>query len=161
MSDKQDKKDVVETEIFEEMENDLEISDLIPKFNINTDVQDGPDTCIITDQAVLGIFKDTIDEITVQSNQIDGTLNNFLEMATNGGDASSATKEAIVNLYKTKIDAIDKKIKIADLMTRIKLRERDTFPRYLAQNNNVKIEASVGPSSKTRQLDLIKSLNNK
>jgi len=68
-------------------------------------------------------------------------------------DASSASKEAIVNLLKIKTDTADKMAKIADLMTRIKLKERDTFPRYLAaqQNNKVIIEGS--------KREMIKSLN--
>jgi hypothetical protein len=74
-------------------------------------------------------------------------------MVMNDGDASSASKEAIVNLLKSKSDISDKMSKIADLKTRIKLKDKDTFPRYLAaqQNNKVVIEGS--------HRDLIKSVN--
>jgi hypothetical protein len=74
-------------------------------------------------------------------------------MVMNDGDASSASKEAIVNLLKIKSDISDKKAKIADLETRIKLKEKDTFPRYLAahQQNNVVIEGS--------KREMIKSIN--
>ena len=58
-----------------------------------------------------------------------------------------------VNLIKIKSDTADKMSKVADLMTRIKLKEKDTFPRYLAaqQNNKVVIEGS--------KRDLLKSIN--
>jgi hypothetical protein len=74
-------------------------------------------------------------------------------MATNDGDSSSATKEAVVGLMKIKTDMSDKMSKVADLMTRIKLKDKDTFPRYLAQqqNNKVVIEGS--------HRDLLKSIN--
>jgi hypothetical protein len=74
-------------------------------------------------------------------------------MVINDGDASSASKEAIVNLMKIKSDTADKMSKVADLMTRIKLKDKDTFPRYLAaqQNNKVVIEGS--------KRDLLKSIN--
>jgi hypothetical protein len=80
-------------------------------------------------------------------------LANFIEMVMNEGDASSASKEAIVNLMKIKSDTSDKMAKVADLMTRIKLKEKDTFPRYLAaqQNNKVVIEGS--------KREMIKSIN--
>lgn len=74
-------------------------------------------------------------------------------MVINDGDASSASKEAIVNLVKIKSDTADKMSKVADLMTRIKLKDKDTFPRYLAaqQNNKVVIEGS--------KRDLLKSIS--
>jgi len=69
----------------------------------------------------------------------------------NEGDASSSSKEAIVNLLKINTDVNDKMSKIADLRTRMKLKEKDTFPRYLAasQQNNVVIEGSKRDMLKT------------
>ena len=76
---------------------------------------------------------------------LDEVLVNFIDMVMNEGDSTSASKEAIVNLIKVKSDASDKMAKVADLMTRIKLKDRDTFPRYLAaqQNNKITIENSA------------------
>jgi len=75
-------------------------------------------------------------------------------MVINEGDATSASKEALVNLVKIKSETADKMTKIADLMTRIKLKERDTFPRYLAaqQKNTIQI------SSSSSDRDLIKKI---
>ena len=65
-------------------------------------------------------------------------------------DPTKTSKEAIVNLIKIKSDVNDKMAKIADLRTRIKLKEKDTYPRYLAaQQNNVVIEGSKREMIKT------------
>jgi hypothetical protein len=74
-------------------------------------------------------------------------------MVMNDGESSSASKEAIVNLLKIKSETNDKMAKVADLMTRIKLKEKDTFPRYLAaqQQNHITIESG--------KRDVLKSIN--
>jgi len=75
----------------------------------------------------------------------------------NDGDATSSTKEALVNLIKIKSDMSDKMSKVADLMTRIKLKERDTFPKYLAaqQNNTI----NIGNNGNNSRRSLIEALN--
>ena len=62
-------------------------------------------------------------------------------MVFNEGDSTTSSKEAVVNLIKLRSEQSDKMTKVADLMTRIKLKERDTFPRYMAasQNNTINI----------------------
>ena len=78
-------------------------------------------------------------------------------MVMNDGDATSSTKEALVNLIKIKSDMSDKMSKVADLMTRIKLKERDTFPKYLAaqQNNTI----NIGNNGNNSRRSLIEALN--
>jgi hypothetical protein len=51
----------------------------------------------------------------------------------------------------------DKMSKVADLMTRIKLKERDTFPKYLAaqQNNTI----NIGNNGNNSRRSLIEALN--
>jgi uncharacterized protein Yka (UPF0111/DUF47 family) len=74
-------------------------------------------------------------------------------MVFNGGDSTTSSKEALINLIKVKSDTADKMSKIADLMTRIKLKERDTFPRYLAASQNNTI--NVGDGAKRALLEAI------
>ena len=52
-------------------------------------------------------------------------------MVLNGGDASTSSKEALVNLLKIKSDTADKMAKIADLMTRLKMKERSTYELWM------------------------------
>lgn len=72
------------------------------------------------------------------SEQIDDVLKNFIDMVMNEGDSSGSTKEAVVNLIKTKSDLADKKIKVMDLMMRSYLKETNTMPKVLAATQNNK-----------------------
>lgn len=132
---------------------DLNVELLLPSSNSNQQIIPEPQECIVKDEQILGLYEEILENCREDRKSADTVLNNFLDMIMNDGDASSASKEAAVNLVKIKSDTSDKMAKIADLMTRIKLKEKDTFPRYLAQqtNNKVVIEGS--------QRELIKSVN--
>ncbi len=127
---------------------------LVPEMEvkISTGIEE---ECIISDSKLVGLYDEVLDNLRQDRITADGILGDFLEMVMNGGDGSSASKEAIVNLIKTKMEVAGKMRDVAELMTRIKLKDRDTFPRYLAaqQNNKITIE-----TSKTKR-DLIKTLN--
>lgn len=133
-----------EEEVSSEMADvfeDLEVESIIPSMKVS-DVVPEEKPCIVSDDDILGLYHEIIDNCRADRQQADDLLLQFLDMVMNDGESSSASKEAIVNLMKNKTDINDKMAKIADLMTRIKLKERDTFPRYLAaqQNNKVVIE---------------------
>lgn len=134
----------IEENVSEDMADifdDLEVESIIPSMRIDDTIQEEK-PCIVKDDEILGLYNEIIDNCRNDRQQADELLLQFLDMVLNDGESSSATKEAIVNLMKNKSDINDKMAKIADLMTRIKLKERDTFPRYLAaqQNNKVIIE---------------------
>lgn len=119
--------------------------DLIPNMVVNEKKEEADnEPCIIEDDQLLGVYDEILENCRKDREGIDEVLANFLDMVFNDGDSTSATKEGIVNLMKAKSDISDKMSKIADLMTRIKLKSKDTFPRYLAahQHNNVKIESN-------------------
>jgi len=132
---------------------DVDVEDLLPTMNVSNKMVEQEQMSIVADDDILGLYKEILKNCRSDREGIDEVLVNFINMVMNDGDASSASKEAIVNLLKVKTDTSDKMSKIADLMTRIKLKERDTFPRYLAaqQNNKVYIEGS--------KREMIKSLN--
>jgi hypothetical protein len=81
-------------------------------------------------------------------------------MVINQGDSTTSSKEALVNLIKIRSDIPDKMTKVADLMTRVKLKERDTYKPYLSahQTNNVVIE---GGGERRALLDAIKKAKKK
>lgn len=147
----------VETEIapelVEELDvfDDMEIDNLIPSMNVTADVEVPEKECIVKDDEILGLYEEILENCRKDRESIGGVLTNFLDMVMNDGDASSASKEAIVNLIKINTDVNDKMAKVADLKTRIKLKEKDTYPRYLAaqQNNKVVIEGSKREMIKT------------
>lgn len=124
--------------------DDIDVDALIPKMNVNPQDIAPQEECIVGDQQILGLYDEILENSRKDRQHIDEILANFVDMVMNDGESSSASKEAIVNLLKIKSETNDKMAKVADLMTRIKLKERDTYPRYLAaqQNNKVVIENS-------------------
>jgi hypothetical protein len=134
---------------------DMDVEMILPTMNVSKELTSGSDDkeCIVKDENLLGLYDEILTNCRDDRSKVDEILSTFLEMVINDGDASSASKEAIVNLMKIKSDTADKMSKVADLMTRLKLKDKDTFPRYLAaqQNNKVVIEGS--------KRDLLKSIN--
>lgn len=126
-----------------------EIEKIVPPISIDVPKNE-QETNIVSDEMILGVYGEVLEDVRSDKNQIDETLNNFLNMVINDGDTSTSTKEAIVNLLKLKAEQSDKKTKIADLMTRIKLKEKDTFPKYLAANQTNNI--NIGGGSTKREL---------
>lgn len=146
------KEDEVQVELADDFEG-LDVEMLLPSMTSAKEIIPEKEECIIKDEELTGLYDEILDNCRKDREQFDEVIANFLEMVMNDGDASSASKEAIVNLLKSKSDISDKMSKIADLKTRIKLKDKDTFPRYLAQqqNNKVVIEGS--------KRDLLKSVN--
>lgn len=120
-------------------------ADLLPNMVLNEQKQAADEEeCIVEDKVLLDVYDEILDNCRKDREDIDEVLTDFKNMVFNDGESSSATKEAVVNLLKAKSDISDKMSKVADLMTRIKLKSKDTFPRFLNahQHNNVKIESS-------------------
>lgn len=132
---------------------DIDIDSLIPSMTIDKNMMEPKQDDMVKDEDLWNIYHEILENCRKDRVAVDDVLVNFVDMVINEGDASSASKEAIVNLLKIKSDSSDKMSKIADLMTRIKLKERDTYPRYLAaqQNNKIVIEGS--------KREMIKSIN--
>lgn len=119
--------------------------DLVPQMNVNVPANvENTKEDIIESEKLLSMYEEVVQNIRDDRKQIADYIETFAEMVINGGDGTSSSKEALVNLIKAKSDMADKMAKIADLMTRVKLKERDTFPRYLAakQENVFNVESS-------------------
>ncbi len=130
---------------------------MLPGMNVTVPQTTAPEEeSLIGDEMLLGIYSEILNTIRQDRVEISDILNNFCDMVLNEGDSSSASKEAIVQLVKTKMDASDKMAKVADLMTRIKLKERDTFPRYLnaRQENTINIGDGSAKKELLRQLSV-------
>lgn len=98
--------------------------------------QQSSDLNLVSDDSLLGIYGEVLGKLRGNLDQQEDLLQNFAESVVNGGDSSTSSKEALVNLAKLKVDTIDKMTKIADLMTRIKLRQPDTFKPYMNKGSN-------------------------
>lgn len=139
-------KEIADIEKIPEIEAQ-KIQEVIP--NMNVQVQNKPGekedlSCVVSDEQLLDIYKEILNNIREDRKQVTEFIDNFADMVINEGDSTSSSKESLVNLVKVKTEISDKMSKVADLMTRIKLKDRDTFPKYLSasQNNTININSS-------------------
>lgn len=137
------------------MDHIIETEKVIPSINLKIEGKEQAENSIVSDDQLLDIYKEILDNIRDDRKQVSEFIDNFADMVINDGDATSSSKEGLVNLIKVKSDMSDKMAKVADLMTRVKMKDRDTFPKYLAasQNNTINI------NSNKRQL--IEAINKK
>jgi hypothetical protein len=113
---------------------------------------------LVSDEALLSMFSEIMSDVRDDKKQIGELLDDFVEMVINDGDSTTSSKEAMVSLAKLKSDQSDKAIKIADLMTRIKLKEANTWKPYMGNKNqgtNLTIIDQTGMTKK-EILDSIK-----
>ncbi len=110
------------------------------------------DLSLITDENLLSVYNEIMNNFRCDREQVSDLVDTFSNMVINDGDCSTSSKEALVNLIKTKIDANDKMSRIADLMTRIKLKQPDTFQPYMNKKesgNTINIYDSSGINRKS------------
>jgi hypothetical protein len=147
--------------ILDEAKEDLAIAgEVIPSMNVTSlSVQDSENSLsnIVSDEQLVDVYQEVLENIRQDRKQTEEFINNFADLVINEGDSTSASKEALVNLLKLKHDTSDKMAKIADLMTRIKLKDKDTFPKYLAANQNNTININSGNNKR----QFLESLNKK
>jgi hypothetical protein len=131
------------------------VGEIIPSINLSN--PEDQTSNLISDEQLVDVYQEVLENIRQDRKQTEEFISNFADLVINEGDSTSASKEALVNLLKLKHDTSDKMAKIADLMTRIKLKDKDTFPRYLAANQNNTININSGNNKR----QLLESLNKK
>jgi septation ring formation regulator EzrA len=110
-------------------------NNLIPQMPINVPANTSP----VTDHDLLNLYNEILDDLRSDRTQVDDLLSSFVEMVINEGDSSSASKEALVNLAKLKSDIASSKGKVADLMTSLRLKDRQIGKIQANQTNNITI----------------------
>ena len=121
-----------DTKIVSPQSGELEKQDTDKKLELQTE--------LVSDEAILGVYGEIMTNIRKDREMVDEFLNNFADLVINDGDSTNASKEALVNLVKIKCESSDKMAKIADLMTRIKLKEKNTMPDWQkAKQNTINI----------------------
>lgn len=123
----------------------------VPPMNLMVGSPNSTD-CPVTDGDLLNIYSEILGDLRNDRSEIDSLLSNFVEMVMNEGDSSSASKEAVVNLIKVKSDIADKKTKIADLMTTLRLKDKSVSKLTANQTNHIHI------TDKRNLLETINSL---
>lgn len=129
-------------QVIEDNAND----DIIPSMNVNISQpisKKEEEKTVIKNEEMVTLYKEILDYCRKDRQDADDAFKTFVEMVVNEGDATSSSKEAMVNLLKTKIEATGQMTKVMDLLMRYVLKDRDTFPRYLAANqeNNIIVKS--------------------
>ena len=107
---------------------------------------------IISDDNLLGVYDEIMNNLRSDRTQASDLVDTFCNMVINDGDSSTSSKEALVNLIKVKMEASDKMSRIADLMTRIKLKQPDTYQPWMGKkesSNTINIYDSSGIDRKS------------
>ena len=90
--------------------------------------------------------------------QVSDYLDNIAEMVINGGDATTASKEALVNLVKIKTDLQDKMLKALDQMGRLK--SKNYFAGSGAHMNAVQQNNyNISKTEDINRKELIRAIN--
>lgn len=146
--------------LLDEENHEANIPEIVPQMNLTMPANQPPDAAmLITDEKYLGVLDEILDNIREDRKEVSGFIDNLAEMVLNEGDATSSTKEALVNMVKVKTDLQDKMLKAADLMTRLKA--KNTFAYSGAhlnavQQNNYNIGAEGLEFNKK---ELIRAIN--
>lgn len=134
------------------MEENKDLEHLIPQMNVNvpTNPQPQEEQALIPDDVWMGWCQEILNNLRQERQEVDDVKNSLVEMVINDGDSTSASKEAMTKLFEIKAGISEKMTKVLDLATRVKLKERDTFPRYLAAHQNNTI--TIGDGAAKREL---------
>ena len=134
---------VVAEEIEPTIMVDEQVESLLPAMNVSVPEAEKPnESALISDERYLSVLDEIVTNIRDDRRQLDEYIDTFANMVLNEGDATTSSKEAFINLVKTKVDMQDKMLKAADLMTRLKLKNTYAYsgPHLNAmQQNNINI----------------------
>jgi hypothetical protein len=149
MNNSENIKEKPEVVIAEEVANDISQNDedtiesMIPSMNLSVPENGVPkENHLISDEKYLEVIDEIMTNMREDRKEVTNFIDTFSNMVINDGDATTSTKEALVNLIKTKVDLQDKMLKAADLMTRLKLKNTYAYsgPHLNAlQQNNINI----------------------
>ena len=108
---------------------------------------------LVSDESLLGVYGEIMENLRDDRSQVSNLVDTFSNMVLNDGDSSTASKEALVNLLKTRIETSEKMTRIADLMTRIKLKQPDTYQPWMGKGkekgNTINIYDASGINRKS------------
>lgn len=94
---------------------------------------------LVTNEEMVDMYKKIINHCEEDRQEANTLFQDLKDMVINDGDASHSTKEAMIQAFRIRCESTDKETKVMDLLMRYILKDRDTFPRYLAANqeNNI------------------------
>lgn len=152
-------------DVIEITEEDIEDDLALPQMNVSAPTPATTDANhLIPDDQYLSYLQEIMGEIRDDRQQVSDYVDNFADMIINNGDASTSSKEAFVNLVKIKTDLQDKALKVADLMTRLKMKNTYAYsgPHLNAmQQNNINIGVDNGDFNRKELIRVINQAKKK
>jgi hypothetical protein len=150
------KNDVLDVDANEIRPEDIE--SMVPKMNVAMTPSLEQKEMLISDEQYMDVITGILTDIKEDRKQVSDYIDNFAEMVINEGDATTSSKEALVNLVKIKTDLQDKMLKAADLMTRLKLKNTYAYsgPHLNAMQQN---NFNIGSEADFSRKELIKAIN--
>lgn len=131
----------VDMEIEPEIEDVLRPSELpVPSMNVGVNqASSKEENPVVTNDDMIDMYKKIFSFIEEDRKESGDLFDTLKDMAINDGDASHSTKEAMIQALRIRVESSDKATKVMDLLMRYILKDKDTFPRYLAANqeNNI------------------------
>jgi hypothetical protein len=137
--DEKDKVVVAEDVPEQQIMSEDDVESMLPAMNLNVPEPQKPNDALISDDQYLGVLNEIVNNIRDDRDQVNEYIDTFANMVLNDGDATTSSKEALINLVKTKVDLQDKMLKAADLMTRLKMKNTYAYSgshlNAMQQNN--------------------------
>ena len=165
MSNKENTTEKVDVVVAETVDENIgldpdAVEGILPPMNISVPSTQQPEQKqLITDEQYLGVIDEIMTNMREDRKQVSDFIDTFADMVLNDGDATTSSKEALINLIKTKSDIQDKMLKAADLMTRLKLKNSYAFsgPHLNAlQQNNINIGSD---NTNFNRKEIIRAIN--
>lgn len=133
---------IINTKVIQIVEDERNPQNNLPQLQVNlspANLQKPDEKAIISNDQMVDLYQEILGYCRDDRKDADGAFKDFMDMIINNGDATSSTKESMVQLLRIRVEATDKMTKVMDLLMRYVLKDKDTFPRYLAANqeNNI------------------------
>lgn len=133
---------IINPKVIQVIEEDHDSQKNLPQLQVNLSPaksQNTDEKAVINNDQMVNLYQEILNYCRDDRKDADGAFKDFMDMIVNNGDATSSTKEAMVQLLRIRVEATDKMTKVMDLLMRYVLKDKDTFPRYLAANqeNNI------------------------
>jgi len=119
------------------------------EINVGGALQKPAEKEIVSDDQMISIYTEILEMCRDDRKEVDDLLGNFVNMVLNEGDASTSSKEALVNLMKIRTDIANNMSRVFDLLARIKMRDR-SLPDVVAKQVN---KFNIGGQPKRNLLD--------
>lgn len=133
------------------------VDSIVPSMNVSVPDQ-AKDNSLISDDQYLGVLNEIMDNIRDDRSNVNEYIDKFADLVINDGDATTSSKEALINLIKVKVDLQDKMLKAADLMTRLKLKNTYAYsgPHLNAMQQN---NFNIGADANFDRKEIIRAIN--